>query len=69
MGNTNKNKRNTPKFRGEYFLRLFRTNEDRLFGFILNLLLNSTIAEDIIQEKDKILINQRFPTPFKAVFE
>jgi len=39
-----------PESRYEYFLRLFRTNEDRLFGFILKLLPNFSIAEDIMQE-------------------
>jgi RNA polymerase sigma-70 factor, ECF subfamily len=40
----------TPESRYEHFLRLFRTNEDRLFGFILKLLPNFSIAEDIMQE-------------------
>lgn len=40
----------TPESKYEYFLRLFRTNEDRLFGFILKLLPNFSIAEDIMQE-------------------
>jgi len=39
-----------PKTQYEAFLRLFRANEDRLFGFILKLLPNFTVAEDIMQE-------------------
>ena len=36
--------------RYEEFLSLFRTNEDRIFGFILTFLPNLTKAEDILQE-------------------
>lgn len=39
-----------PKGQYESFLWLFRANEDRLFGFILKLLPNFTVAEDIMQE-------------------
>lgn len=39
-----------PKTQYEHFLRLFRANEDRLFGFILKLLPNFAVAEDIMQE-------------------
>lgn len=39
-----------PKTQYEHFLRLFRGNEDRLFGFILKLLPNFAVAEDIMQE-------------------
>jgi RNA polymerase sigma-70 factor (ECF subfamily) len=39
-----------PKTQYEDFLRLFRANEDRLFGFILKLLPNFAVAEDIMQE-------------------
>ncbi|MCE5185412.1 MAG: sigma-70 family RNA polymerase sigma factor [Planctomycetaceae bacterium] len=50
MDNSDKTKLDTPKPRYEHFLRLFRTNEDRLFGFILRLLPNFTVAEDVMQE-------------------
>jgi RNA polymerase sigma-70 factor (ECF subfamily) len=50
MDNADKKRLDTPKSKYEYFLRLFRTNEDRLFGFILKLLPNFAIAEDILQE-------------------
>ncbi|MEN6308366.1 MAG: sigma-70 family RNA polymerase sigma factor [Anaerohalosphaeraceae bacterium] len=36
--------------RYEEFLNLFRTNEDRIFGFILTFLPNFAKAEDILQE-------------------
>jgi RNA polymerase sigma-70 factor, ECF subfamily len=36
--------------RYEEFLSLFRTNEDRIFGFILTFLPNLARAEDILQE-------------------
>lgn len=36
--------------RYEDFLSLFRTNEDRIFGFILTFLPNLTKAEDVLQE-------------------
>jgi RNA polymerase sigma-70 factor (ECF subfamily) len=36
--------------RYEEFLSLFRTNEDRIFGFILTFLPNFAKAEDILQE-------------------
>lgn len=50
MENIDKHKPDNQKSRYEDFLRLFRTNEDRLFGFILKLLPNFSVAEDIMQE-------------------
>ena len=47
---TKKNSQAVPKTQYEHFLRLFRGNEDRLFGFILKLLPNFAVAEDIMQE-------------------
>jgi RNA polymerase sigma-70 factor (ECF subfamily) len=38
------------KTKYEAFLRLFRANEDRLFGFTLKMLPNFAVAEDIMQE-------------------
>lgn len=42
------NSRNMSKY--EEFLNLFRTSEDRIFGFILTFLPNFARAEDILQE-------------------
>lgn len=47
---TGQNDQAAPKEKYEVFLRLFRANEDRLFGFTLKMLPNFAIAEDIMQE-------------------
>jgi RNA polymerase sigma-70 factor (ECF subfamily) len=39
----------------ERFLQLFRRNEERIFGFILKLLPNFSIAEDIMQDTMMIM--------------
>lgn len=46
--NNLENSQNMSKY--EEFLNLFRTNEDRIFGFILTFLPNFARAEDILQE-------------------
>jgi len=48
MMSSAENSRNISKY--EEFLNLFRTSEDRIFGFILTFLPNFARAEDILQE-------------------
>ena len=51
--NANKNKNKDTRYR--LFLKLFRENEGYLFGFIMKLLPNFAIAEDIMQETMMIM--------------
>jgi RNA polymerase sigma-70 factor (ECF subfamily) len=56
MGKENENKQpDLQKSQYEHFLQLFRKNEERIFGFILKLLPNFSLAEDIMQDTMMIM--------------
>ncbi len=56
MGKENENKQQDfQKSQYECFLHLFRKNEERIFGFILKLLPNFSLAEDIMQDTMMIM--------------